>query len=63
MMDKAKRYLHEIQIKNKQKHINKLYEKDGLTDEVLREQIELNKMKNKLNISDKSKRIYQNYVQ
>ena len=62
-MDKAKRYLHEIQIKNKQKHINKLYEKHGLTDEILTMQIELNKKRNELNISDKTKRIYKNYVQ
>ena len=60
---KAKRFLHKIQAKNKQRAINKKYEKHGLTDEVLEEQVKLNTFRNLQDISDSSKRIYKNYVQ
>lgn len=60
---KAKQYLQKIQIKNKQRAINKAYEEQGLTDELLKAQIELNKKKHEHNISDSSKRIHENYVQ
>jgi hypothetical protein len=60
---KAKKFLHQIQAKNKQRAINKKYEKHGLTDEVLEEQVKLNTFRNLHDISDSSKRIYKNYVQ
>ena len=60
---KAKRFLHIIQAKNKQSAINKKYEKHGLTDEVLEEQVKLNTFRNLHDISDSSKRIYDKYVQ
>ena len=43
---KAKRFLHKIQAKNRQRAINKKYEKHGLTDEVLEEQVKLNTFRN-----------------
>ena len=60
---KAKQYLRKIQIKNKQRAINKAYEKDGLTEEILDAQIELNRKRHQHNITDKTKRIHQNYTQ
>ena len=60
---KAKQYLHKIQIKNRQRAINKKYEKHGLTDEVLEEQVKLNVFRNLHDISDSSKKVYKNYVQ
>lgn len=60
---KAKRFLHKIQAKNRQRVIKKKYEKHGLTDEVLEEQVKLNTFRNLHNISDSSKRIYDKYVQ
>ena len=39
------------------------YEKEGLTDEILEKQVALNELRNKLNISDETKRIYENFVQ
>ena len=60
---KAKQFLHKIQIKNRQRVINKQYEKEGLTDDVLKKQVELNKLKHELDISDSSKKLYDNYVQ
>lgn len=53
----------EIKLKHKQKSINKKYEKEGLTDEVLTEQMKLNKIKHESDISDSSKKVYDNYVQ
>ena len=60
---KAKKFLHQIQAKNRQRAINKKYEKHGLTDEVLEEQVKLNTFRNLHNISDSSKKVYKNYVQ
>lgn len=52
-----------MQIKNKQRAINKQYEKEGLTDEVLDAQIELNKLKHEYDIADSSKKVFEEYVQ
>lgn len=60
---KAKQYLRKIQIKNKQRAINKAYEEKGLTKEILDAQIELNRKKHQHNISDSDKRVHENYVQ
>ena len=60
---KAKRFLHKIQVKNKQRAINKKYKQHGVTDEVLEEQVKLNTFRNLHDISDSSKKIYDNYVQ
>ena len=60
---KAKQYLHRIQAKNKQRAINKAYEKHGLTDHILEEQVKLNTFRNYHNITDSSKKIYKDYVQ
>lgn len=46
-----------------QKEINELYEKDGLTDEVLDKQIYLNKLRHAHNRTDKSNHINGEYVQ
>ena len=53
----------QISYRNRQRTINKKYEKEGLTDEVLDMQLELNKDRHENNISDPTKRIYKNYVQ
>lgn len=63
MLDKAKKFLKIIQIKNKQKVINKQFEKEGLTDEVLEAQIELNKERNLHDIPDESEFVYEKFVQ
>lgn len=63
MIDKAKQYFKHIQFKNKQRVIDKKYAEEGLTDEVLDAQVELNKLRHEHNISDHNKRIHENYVQ
>ena len=63
MLDKATKYFHKIQIKNLQRYVSEQYKKEGLTDEVLQKQLEANRLRNKHDISDKSNRLHENYVQ
>lgn len=42
----------EEHLAKKQKEVNELYERDGLTDEVLDKQIAINKMRNGHNIPE-----------
>ena len=46
-----------------QAEVDKLYAEQGLTDEVLEKQTEINRIRNKENITDKKQRIYKNFVQ
>lgn len=50
-------------LREEQEAINKLYEEKGLTDEVLDRQVALNQKRNELDISDPTKRIWENFVQ
>ena len=63
MLDKKERFLKRIHLKNKQRVIDKQYAKEGLSDEVLDAQIELNQLKNDLDIPDESNFIFENFVQ
>ena len=63
MLDKAKKFLKIIQLKNKQNAISKQFEKDGLTDEVLEAQIELNSERNACDVPDESEFVYEDFVQ
>ena len=47
----------------KQKEVDELYEKEGLTDEVLDKQIAINKLRHAHDITDESELIYEEYVQ
>jgi len=46
-----------------QRIVNQLYKHEGASDYVLQKQLKINKERNKHNISDKSKRIYERFVQ
>lgn len=63
MSDNDERFLKQIQLKNKQRAIDKQYAKEGLSDEVLDAQIELNQLRNELDIPDESNFIFENFVQ
>lgn len=63
MSDKDERFLKQIQLKNKQIAIDKQYAKEGLSDEVLEAQVELNQLRNELDIPDESNFIFENFVQ
>jgi len=48
---------------DKQKIVDELYEKEGLTDEVLDLQLQINEMRHQENIPDTSENLYKNFVQ
>lgn len=51
------------EIARRQSRINLKYKEEGLTDEVLDAQVELNKMKHEQNISDETNKTYKGFVQ
>ena len=59
---KCDNFFHKISLKNKQRRINEMFEEEGLTDDILNEQIELNKKRHEKDIPD-SNEIIDGYVQ
>ena len=45
-------YIEDLRLRNKQRYVNRMFEEEGLTDRVLREQLEINKRRNELDIPD-----------
>ena len=62
-MDDHEKYMLKLEIEKEQKELNMKYEKEGLTDEVLDNQVKLNRKRNKWNIPDEDNFIYENFVQ
>ena len=52
MDSKNENFLQRVNLANRQKEINRMFEEEGLTDRVLREQLEINKRRNELDIHD-----------
>lgn len=48
----AEQFIHSIHLKNKQRKINRKYVAEGLTDEVLEMQLEVNRLRNLHDIPD-----------
>ena len=46
-----------------QREVDELYEKDGLTDEVLKKQVEINRLRHEYNIPEEECFIFEEYVQ
>ena len=63
MLDKAKVFLKKVQLKNKQRVVNKQFANDGLSDEVFDKQLEINAERHKHDIPDSSKKVFEDYVQ
>ena len=59
----VRKLVRKFKLNRKQKKVNKLYEQYGLTDEVLDMQLEINEMRNQLDISDPNQKVYKNYCQ
>ena len=62
-MDDDERYIENLRLQSRQKQINKMFEEEGLTDEILKDQIELNKRRHELDIHDPTEEIDDNFVQ
>ena len=45
-------------MKNKQRQINEMFEEEGLTDEILKKQLEVNKERHELDIHDPNEVVY-----
>ena len=59
MMDREKEdFIKRVNLSNRQKEINRMFEEEGLTDEILKKQIELNKERHKLDIHDPTETVY-----
>lgn len=50
-------------LKKKQEEVDKLYAEEGLSDNVLAKQVEINRIRNEENITDESHMIHETYVQ
>ena len=59
----SERFIKEINIRNRQKAIDRMFEEEGLTDEVLKKQLQLNREKHKEDIHDHNAETYREYVQ
>ena len=46
-----------------QMELDELYQKEGLTDEVLEKQVEINTLRNEYDITDTSELVYKEFVQ
>ncbi len=58
MDSKNENFLQRVNLANRQKEINRMFEEEGLTDEILKKQIELNKERNRLDIHDPTETVY-----
>lgn len=56
-------FIKDINLKNRQRQINKQFEKEGLSDDVLDKQVALNMERHKLDKHDGSKKVFEDYVQ
>ena len=52
-----------VDIQLRQEELNRKYAEEGLTDEILEEQVKLNQLRNEHDIVDESEVIYENFVQ
>ena len=57
------KFIKRINFRNRQKQIDRMFEEEGLTDEILKKQIQLNKERHKEDIHDSSEEAYKDYVQ
>lgn len=51
-------FIKRVNLSNRQKEINRMFEEEGLTDEILKKQIELNKERHKFDINDPTETLY-----
>ncbi|MDO5841690.1 MAG: hypothetical protein Q4Q24_00280 [Methanobrevibacter ruminantium] len=51
-------FIKRVNLSNRQKEINRMFEEEGLTDEILKKQIELNKERHRLDIHDPTETVY-----
>lgn len=63
MLDKIYRVYKATNLKNRQRRIEKRIKEEGLTDEILNEQLKINAERNELDIPDSSEKVFDDFVQ
>ena len=56
-MEPDELFIEDLRLRNKQRYVNQMFEEEGLTDRVLREQLEINKKRNELDLHDPTEEI------
>ena len=56
-MEPDEKYIEDLKLRNKQRYVNNMFEEEGLTDRVLREQLEINARRNELDLHDPNEEI------
>ena len=63
-MDEIELYKVKLHLKNQQRELNKRFAEEGLTEELLDKQIELNKLRHERDITDDlEETLYEDFVQ
>ena len=63
MLKNIDKFIKKISLKNQQKALDKKFKEQGLTDEILEEQISINQKRYEYNLVDENELIYEDYVQ
>lgn len=63
MIDKVKKVYYTVNVKNRQRKVNKDFKENGLSDELLEEQISINQLKHEYDIVLDEDKIYENFIQ
>lgn len=63
MMDKIKKVYYTVNVKNRQRKVNKDFKENGLSDELLEEQISINQLKHEQDIVLDEDKIHENFIQ
>lgn len=63
MLDKIYRVYKATNLRNRQRRIEKRIKEEGLTDEILNEQLKINAERNELDIPDSSEKVFDDFVQ
>ena len=63
MLDKIYRVYKATNLRNRQRRIEKRIKEEGLTDEILNEQLKINAERNELDIPDFSEKVFDDFVQ
>lgn len=63
MMDKIKKVYYTVNVKNRQRKVNKDFKENGLSDELLEEQISINQLKHEHDIVLDEDKIHENFIQ
>jgi len=57
-MKKHEEFLKRVNLANQQRRINRMFEEEGLTDEVLKKQVEVNTQRHELDLNDSDEVVY-----